>query len=36
MLTYGRECSEVVTQIAAAKAMERVGFKLVALGSRTA
>ena len=33
MLTDGRECSEVVTQIAAAsKAMEQVGFKLVASG----
>ena len=33
MLTDGRECSDVVTQIAAAaKAMEQVGFKLVASG----
>jgi len=33
MLADGRECSEVVTQIAAAsKAMEQVGFKLVASG----
>lgn len=33
MLTDGRECSEVVTQIAAAsKAIEQVGFKLVASG----
>jgi DNA-binding FrmR family transcriptional regulator len=33
MLTDGRECSEVVTQIAAAsKALEQVGFKLVASG----
>lgn len=33
MLTDGRECSEVVTQIAAvAKAMEQVGFRLVASG----
>jgi len=33
MLAEGRECSEVVTQIAAAsKAMEQVGFKLVASG----
>ena len=33
MLTDGRECADVVTQIAAAsKAMEQVGFKLVASG----
>lgn len=33
MLTDGRECSDVVTQIAAVtKAMEQVGFKLVASG----
>ena len=33
MLTDGRECSDVVTQIAAAsKALEQVGFKLVASG----
>lgn len=33
MLTEGRECSEVATQIAAAaKAMEQVGFRLVASG----
>lgn len=33
MLTDGRECSEVATQIAAAaKAMEQVGFRLVASG----
>ena len=33
MLTDGRDCAEVVTQIAAAsKAMEQVGFKLVASG----
>jgi DNA-binding FrmR family transcriptional regulator len=33
MLDDGRECAEVVTQIAAAsKAMEQVGFKLVASG----
>ena len=35
MRTDGRECSEVVTQMAAAsKAMEQVGFKLVASASR--
>ena len=33
MLSDGRECADVVTQIAAAsKAMEQVGFKLVASG----
>lgn len=33
MLTERRECSDVVTQIAAAsKALEQVGFKLVASG----
>ena len=33
MLADGRECADVVTQIAAAsKAMEQVGFKLVASG----
>lgn len=33
MLTEQRECSDVVTQIAAAsKALEQVGFKLVASG----
>ena len=33
MLTEQRECADVVTQIAAAsKALERVGFKLVASG----
>lgn len=33
MLHDGRDCSDVVTQIAAAaKAMEQVGFKLVASG----
>jgi len=33
MLTDARECAEVVTQIAAAsKALEQVGFKLVASG----
>lgn len=33
MLTDGRECRDVVTQIAAAtKALEQVGFKLLASG----
>jgi DNA-binding FrmR family transcriptional regulator len=33
MLTEGRECREVVTQISAAtKALEQAGFKLVAAG----
>jgi len=33
MLTDGRECRDVVTQIAAAtKALEQVGFKLMAAG----
>ncbi len=33
MLTDGRDCADVVTQIAAAsKALEQVGFKLVASG----
>ena len=33
MLAEGRECADVVTQIAAvSKAMEQVGFKLVASG----
>ena len=33
MLSDGRECTDVVTQIAAVtKAMEQVGFKLVASG----
>jgi DNA-binding FrmR family transcriptional regulator len=35
MIEEGRECEEVVTQLAAAsKALDRVGFKLVASGMR--
>ncbi|WP_425244653.1 metal-sensitive transcriptional regulator [Streptomyces citrinus] len=35
MIEYGRECEDVVTQLAAvSKALDRAGFKIVASGMR--